>query len=82
LIPRGRSSQRSPNTVRSRCAKRSIEQLGFERDLYVHLRGSVPVSVENAINKRFETPISKSDTWAKIVSGRTDALNRSDKAIL
>ena len=40
------------------------------------------MSVENAINKRFETPISKSDTWAKIVSGRTDALDRSDKAIL
>jgi len=63
-------------------AKRSIERIGFERDLYVHLRGGVPVSVESAINKRIETPISKSDTWAKIVSGRTDALDRSDKPIL
>lgn len=63
-------------------AERSIEWLGFERDLYVHLRGGVPVSVESAINKRIETPIPKSDTWAKIVSGRTDALDRSDKPIL
>lgn len=63
-------------------AKRSIQRLGFERDLYVHLRGGVPVSVESAINKQIETPISKSDTWAKIVSGRTDALDRSDKPIL
>jgi hypothetical protein len=63
-------------------SKRSIEQLGFERDLYVHLRRGVPVSVESAINKRIETPISESDTWAKIISGRTDALDRSDKPIL
>lgn len=57
-------------------AKRSIERLGFERDLYVHLRRGVPVSVETTINKRIETPISKSDTWAKIVAGRADALDR------
>ncbi len=63
-------------------AERSIERLGFERDLYVHLRGGVPVSVESDINKLIETPISKSDTWAKIVSGRADALDRSDKPIL
>jgi hypothetical protein len=63
-------------------AKRSIEGIGLERDLYMHLQSGVPVSVENAINKRVETPISRSDTWAKIVSGRTDALDRSDKPIL
>jgi Protein of unknown function (DUF4238) len=63
-------------------AKRSIEGIGFERDFYVHLRGNVPISVESTINKSVETPISKSDTWAKIISGRTDALDRSDKPIL
>jgi hypothetical protein len=63
-------------------ATRSIESIGFEQDFYVHVQGGVPVSVESAINKTVETPISKSDTWAKIVSGRTDALDRSDKAIL
>jgi hypothetical protein len=63
-------------------AERSIDRLGFERDLYVHFRGGVPISVEDTINKRIETPISKSDTWAKITSGRTDALDRSDKPIL
>src|SRR6266481_2646481 len=63
-------------------AERSIEHLGFERDLYVHLRAGVPVSVESAINSRIETPISQSDTWTKIASGRTDALDRSDKPIL
>ncbi len=63
-------------------AKRSIERLGYERDLYIHTRRGVPVSVENVINKRIETPISTSDTWAKIASGRTDALDRSDKPIL
>src|SRR6185312_2740579 len=63
-------------------AERSIEGLGFERDLYVHSHAGVPVSVEDAINRSIETPISRSDTWAKIQSGRTDALDRSDKPIL
>ncbi|MGY3235623.1 hypothetical protein ACVWZ4_003834 [Bradyrhizobium sp. USDA 4472] len=63
-------------------AERSIESLGFERDLYVFMQGKTPVSVESRINSRIETPISRSDTWAKIVSGRTEALDRSDKAIL
>ncbi len=63
-------------------AERSIESLGFERDLYVHSVAGVPVSVEDAINRLIETPISQSDTWAKIQSGRIDALDRSDKPIL
>lgn len=63
-------------------AERSIEGLGYERDLYVHSYRGVPVSVEDLINHSIETPISKSDTWDKISSGRTDALDRSDKPIL
>lgn len=63
-------------------SKRSIESLGHERDLYVSLSGGVPISVETTINERIETPISKSDTWAKIVSGRADAPDKSDKLIL
>ena len=63
-------------------AKRSIERLGYERDLYVHLRHGVPVSVETGINRRIETPIAKSDAWAKIMSNRTECLDRSDKPIL
>lgn len=62
--------------------ERSIESLGYERDFYVHMRGGIPVSVETDINRRVETPISQSDTWAKITSGRTDTLDRSDRAIL
>lgn len=63
-------------------AERSIESLGYERDLYVHMQGGVPVSVETTINIQIETPISQSDTWAKIASGNTAALDRSDKPIL
>lgn len=62
--------------------ERSIQNLGLERDLYVHMEGGVPVSVEADINRRIETPISQSDTWAKITAGRADALDRSDKPIL
>jgi hypothetical protein len=62
--------------------ERSIESLGYERDLYVHVENGVPVCVEDAINARIETPISRSDTWAKIASGRTDALDRTDKPVL
>jgi hypothetical protein len=62
--------------------ERSIEGLGFERDLYVHSYAGIPVSVESTINRSVETPISQSDTWAKILSGRADALDRSDKPIL
>jgi hypothetical protein len=63
-------------------AERSIEKLGYERDFYVHLMDGIPVSVETDINRRIETPISRSDTWAKITSGRADALDHSDKPIL
>lgn len=63
-------------------AERSIESLGYERDLYFHLQQGVPVSVEGAINRDIETPISQSDTWAKIVSGQAQALDRSDKPTL
>ncbi|UWU83272.1 DUF4238 domain-containing protein [Bradyrhizobium yuanmingense] len=63
-------------------SERSIESLGYERDFYVHMRHGIPESVETEINRRIETPISQSDTWAKITSGRTDALDRSDRAIL
>src|SRR6267154_3834119 len=63
-------------------AERSIAHLGYARDLYVYFRGGVPVSVETRINEHIEIPISKSDTWAKIASGRADALDRSDKPIL
>ena len=61
-------------------AKRSIKSLGYERDLYVSLRNGVPVSVETIINERIETPISESDTWQKIASGRSDALDETDCA--
>jgi hypothetical protein len=63
-------------------SQRSIERMGFERDLYVHLDHGIPISVESAINARIENPISKSDAWAKITSGRADTLDRSDKPIL
>jgi hypothetical protein len=63
-------------------AERSIESLGYERDLYVHSVGGIPVSVETDINRRIETPISRSDTWAKIASGRAETLDASDRPIL
>ena len=63
-------------------AERSIDSLGYERDFYVHMVRGVPVSVETDINRRIETPISRSDTWEKIASGRTDALDQSDRPIL
>jgi hypothetical protein len=63
-------------------AQRAIKNIGYERDLYVHMEGSTPVSVESDINSNVETPISKSDTWAKIASGLTDQLDVTDKPIL
>ena len=61
---------------------RSIENIGFERDLYVTLSGGVTISIDPLINQRIETPISRSDTWAKIVSGKVDTLDKSDKPTL
>jgi hypothetical protein len=63
-------------------SQRSIEGLGYERDFYVHMRDGAPVSVETAINRRLETPISASETWEKITNGRADALDRTDRPIL
>jgi len=37
--------------------KRSIEHLGYERDLYVHFESGRAVSVEDTINRHIETPI-------------------------
>ncbi len=60
----------------------SIESIAHETDYYVHMRAGVPVSVETEINKGVETPISQSDTWAKIATGNTDQLDQSDRAVL
>jgi hypothetical protein len=81
------SEGRKVNTImkhglRAVWARRSIENIGFEHDLYVHMSQGRPVSVERAINRKIETPISRTDTWQKIVSGRTDALDLSDKPVL
>lgn len=61
---------------------RSIEGLGYERDFYVHMRNGAPLSIETAINRRLETPISGSETWQKITSGNAEALDRSDRPVL
>lgn len=61
---------------------RSIERLGYERDFYVHMSAGAPISVETAINRRIETPISASDTWRKICAGRSEDLDLSDKPVL
>lgn len=62
--------------------ERSIKGLGYERDFYVHIERGRPVSVDTHINRVIETPISQSDTWAKIVSGRSDSLDQSDRSVL
>lgn len=63
-------------------AKKSIKSIAYEHDLYVHMDGAVPVSVEAKINAALENPISKSETWKKISSGAVDDLDRSDRAVL
>jgi hypothetical protein len=62
--------------------ERSIKGIGWEPDFYVHTVGGVPVSVETDLNHRIETPVSASDTWAKITSGRADTLDYGDRPIL
>lgn len=62
--------------------ERSIKGIGYERDFYVHMLGNRPISVETDINRSIETPISQSDTWAKIVAGRASELDSSDRPIL
>ena len=62
--------------------ERSIKGIGFENELYVHTNLGVPVSVETAINRQVETPISQSETWRKIKEGRSEELDVSDKPAL
>lgn len=62
--------------------ERSIKSIGYERDFYVHMQGNRPISVEPDINRTVETPISRSDTWAKIVAGRSADLDQTDRPIL
>ncbi|MEM8571992.1 MAG: DUF4238 domain-containing protein [Pseudomonadota bacterium] len=61
---------------------RSIKSIAFEHDLYVHMNGSTPVSVEEKINTDVETPISQSDTWEKVSSGAIADLDATDRAVL
>ncbi len=63
-------------------AKKSIKSIAYEHDLYVHMDGSTPVSVEEKINTDLETPISQTDTWEKISSGAIADLDESDRAVL
>lgn len=70
------------NGSRAVWMERSIRGIGFERDFYVHMVGGRPVSVETDINRTLETPISRSDTWAKIAAGRSADLDASDRPIL
>ncbi|NJR14132.1 MAG: DUF4238 domain-containing protein, partial [Phyllobacteriaceae bacterium] len=67
---------------RAEWAKKSIESIAFEYDLYVHMDGSTPISVEEKINADFETPISQTDTWKKISTGGITDLDASDRAVL
>ena len=60
----------------------SIKGIGVEGDFYVHMVGGRPVSVETDINRSLETPISRSDTWAKITTGRSSDLAAKDRRIL
>ncbi len=62
--------------------ERSIKSIGYERDFYVHIEAGRPISVETGINRAVETPISGSDTWAKIAAGCADQLDLSDRPIL
>jgi hypothetical protein len=61
---------------------RAIKGIGYEKDLYLCTMDGNPVSTETEINAAIETPISQSETWQKISSGRADLLDRSDKPIL
>ncbi|MCU0830633.1 MAG: hypothetical protein MUC58_03780 [Rhizobiaceae bacterium] len=63
-------------------AKKSIDSIAFEYDLYVHIDGSTPISVEEKINSQFETPVSQTETWAKVSSGSIVDLDASDRAVL
>ena len=62
--------------------ERSIKEIGYEVDFYVHTEHGVPVCVETDINRRIETPISESPTWEKIATGRTDLLDQADRPVL
>jgi hypothetical protein len=61
---------------------RAIKGIGYKKDLYLCTMDGNAVSAETAINAAIETPISQSETWQKISSGRADLLDQSDKPIL
>lgn len=63
-------------------SNRSIQNVGYEKDFYVHMKNGVPVSVETDINENIENPISRSKTWQKISNGNTEDLDQSDRGIL
>lgn len=61
---------------------RAIDGIGYEENFYTHTEGGERVSVETLINEQVETPITRSETWQKVASGRTDLLDSSDREVL
>ena len=62
--------------------ERPIKGIGWEPDFYVHGVAEQSISVETEINRSIETPISQSETWAKVLEGRSDKLDASDRPVL
>lgn len=54
----------------------SIENLGYEDHYYVDPDGT---SHENRINHFFESPLTQSSTWEKIVNNKFDSIDQSDR---
>lgn len=62
--------------------ERSIRYVGHLPDLYTYVEGDEIRSTEPHINEKVETPLSQSNTWNKITSGRTSTLSAEDKNTL
>jgi hypothetical protein len=59
--------------------RKSIDRIGYEEELHDYSCGGEAGSIEDELNRRIETPFTRSSTWAKIIEGAYEALNDEDK---
>jgi hypothetical protein len=61
---------------------KSINGIGYEDNLYSVSNNDIEWCIEEKLNKNIETPITQSDTWAKIKNACPELINDKDKLII
>ena len=63
-------------------SKKSIKRIGYEDKLYAISNQEIEYCIEEKLNQSIETPISQSNTWAKVRDKKPELIDEADKLTL